>query len=74
MGQRIRTIEQTIKEQQRGTWLNRFRQSAVAQHIHESGHKVDFDGVEVLASVKNYHRRLIREAIVIYNINLCNFL
>ena len=39
--------------------------SAVKDHIHETGHKISIDNVKIIDKEENWHRRKIREAIQI---------
>ena len=43
----------------------RFEGSAVAEHAWQDGHRIDWEGVEVLDVVSNHQERLVKEAVYI---------
>ncbi|XP_071053515.1 uncharacterized protein [Onthophagus taurus] len=66
VGQTGRNVECRIKEHERDVRLKKTQQSAVAEHCHAKGHRIDFEQTKVLARDNRYYQRLTREAIEIH--------
>jgi hypothetical protein len=73
IGQTGRSVDIRLKERQRHIRLEHPDNSAVAEHIIDQGHRIQFHNSSILAMKTRYMDRIIREAIQIevhpYNIN-----
>ena len=71
VGQTNRRISARLEEHKLAI-KNKQTTSALFQHQHQTGHKINFDSCKQIASAENYKTRLIREAIEIEKIGHLN--
>jgi hypothetical protein len=73
IGQRRRSMDIMLKENQRQIRLEQPEKSAVAEHSIDHGHRIQFHNSSILATKTRYMDRIVREVIEIefhpYNIN-----
>ena len=62
-------MQKRIKEHKDHTRLGRPEKSAIAQHIYDKGHTVDYSNSRVLAFETDLTTRKIKEAILIRDLN-----
>jgi hypothetical protein len=73
IGQAGHSVDIRLKEHQRHIRLKHPDKSAIAEHIIDQGHRIQFHNSSILATKTRYMDRIVREAIEIelhpYNIN-----
>ena len=62
VGETGRTVEERKKEHQRAVREMDVERSEIARHAVESGHRIDFDGMRVVAKEKHWRRHVVKEA------------
>ena len=72
IGQTGRLLEKRISEHRAAVKYAKCDVSAVAEHVWEKNHQMDFDGVSVLAQEQNQLRRCFMESWFIQTSNTIN--
>jgi uncharacterized protein (UPF0335 family) len=73
IGQTGRRIEERLREHERSIRLKQTDKSAVAEHILNQGHEIEWQKTNLLHNTRRYKTRLIKEAIEIYRHKNNNF-
>jgi hypothetical protein len=73
IGQTRRGLKARIKEHIRDVKEDKYVTSAIAEHLHDSGHTVQFEKAKLLHHITDYSNRLHKEAIEIFKSNKFNF-